>query len=202
MRTSIPLPLKAIVAAAVLAVALAIVLAGQSRLATVFEVRRPALDRPAPAAPVIPVRSLGSGLEIPVEGIAASQLTDTFRDARAEGRVHDAIDIMAPRGTPVLAAAAGRVEKLFRSRDGGITVYERSLDGRRIYYYAHLDAYAPGLREGMALRIGQPIGTVGSTGNANPDAPHLHFAILATSPEAKWWDKAEAINPYPLLTGR
>lgn len=202
MRSGIPVPLKAIAAVAIMAVAFVIVLAGQSRMSRVFEARQPVPERSAPVALKSPVHAATSGLAIPVQGIAPSQLTDTFTDSRAEGRLHDAIDIMAARGTPVLAAAPGRVEKLFLSRDGGTTVYERSLDGSRIYYYAHLDAYAPGLREGMALRRGQAIGTVGSTGNANPEAPHLHFAVMATSPEAHWWDKAEPLNPYPLLTAR
>ena len=109
---------------------------------------------------------------------------------------------MAPRGTPVVAAAAGTVEKLFTSEAGGLTVYVRSPDRRLITYYAHLDGYAPDLREGQQLRAGDPIGTVGFTGNAGPDAPHLHFAIMQTAPGANWWEPANAINPYPILTGR
>ena len=138
---------------------------------------------------------------IPVRGIQKEQLSDTFSDARSENRRHDAIDIMAPRGTPVVAATAGRVEKLFMSEAGGITAYVRSPDGRVIYYYAHLDRYAPGLGEGQQLLQGAAVGTVGSTGNANPDGPHLHFAITATSPEKQWWEDAEVLNPYPLLVG-
>lgn len=142
-------------------------------------------------------------LVIPVEGVRAGQLRDTFTQARAGGlRVHDAIDIMAPRGTPVLAAAPGRIEKLFVSKAGGNTVYQRAADGALIYYYAHLDAYAPGLAEGQAVRAGQRIGTVGSTGNADPAAPHLHFAVLRTRAGAKWYDPATPLNPYPLLRGR
>jgi murein DD-endopeptidase MepM/ murein hydrolase activator NlpD len=141
-------------------------------------------------------------LVIPVVGVRRDQLSDTFTQARASGqRSHDAIDIMAQRGTPVVAAAPGRVEKLFLSKDGGNTVYVRSPDGRRIYSYAHLDRYAPELREGMALRQGAPIGAVGSTGNADPAAPHLHFAVWMTAPERKWWEDALALNPYPMLTG-
>jgi murein DD-endopeptidase MepM/ murein hydrolase activator NlpD len=140
-------------------------------------------------------------LMIPVAGVRRDQLVDTFSQARAQGaRHHDAIDIMAPRGTPVIAAAAGRVEKLFLSKDGGNTVYVRSPDGRRIYYYAHLDHYAPALAEGVALPQGAPIGVVGSTGNADPAAPHLHFAVWMTTPERKWWEEAVALNPFPLLT--
>ena len=139
-------------------------------------------------------------LIIPVAGVRPDQLVDTFNEARAEGaRHHDAIDIIAPRGTPVVAAAPGRVEKLFLSKDGGNTVYIRSPDGRRLYYYAHLDSYAPGLREGLVLPQGAPVGAVGSTGNADPDSPHLHFAIWITTPEKHWWEQAIAIDPYPLL---
>lgn len=137
---------------------------------------------------------------IPVQGVRASQLSDTFTQARENGtRVHDAIDIMAPLGTPVIAAAPGTIEKLFSSKGGGLTIYQRSRDRRTIYYYAHLDSYAPGLMDNQLVSVGQQIGTVGFTGNANPLAPHLHFAILHTTPQAKWYQRAMAINPYPLL---
>ena len=144
-----------------------------------------------------------AGLAIPVAGIKKDQLSDTFTQARAGGaRAHDAIDIMAPRGTPVVAAAPGKVEKLFDSKGGGgITVYVRSADGQWIYYYAHLDRYAPGLAEGQIVQRGTPLGTVGSSGNANPAGPHLHFAIHRMRPGEKWY-QGSAINPYPLLAGR
>ena len=144
-----------------------------------------------------------SGLVVPVAGVRPEQLRDTYSQARAGGaRVHDAIDIMAPRGTPVLTAADGVVERLFFSRGGGgISAYVRSPDRRWIYYYAHLDGYAPGLSEGQRLRRGDPIGTVGSTGNANPAAPHLHFAIHLMGP-ADRWHQGTPVNPYPLLAGR
>jgi murein DD-endopeptidase MepM/ murein hydrolase activator NlpD len=144
-----------------------------------------------------------AGLAIPVTGIKPSQLVDTYTQARAGGqRTHDAIDIMAPLGTPVVAAAPGRVEKLFFSKGGGgITAYVRSEDGRWSYYYAHLDAYAAGLHEGQRIERGAPVGTVGVTGNANPAGPHLHFAILRMNPGEKWW-QGSAINPYPLLAGK
>ncbi|MFM5906478.1 MAG: M23 family metallopeptidase [Novosphingobium sp.] len=142
-------------------------------------------------------------LLIPVEGVRARQLTDTFTQARAGGaRRHDAIDIPAPVGTPVRAAAPGFIEKLFQSRDGGNTVYLRSPDRRVIYYYAHLDRYAAGLAERQSVSAGQVIGTVGFSGNASPAAPHLHFAITVTMPQARWWDRGQTINPYPLLTRR
>ncbi|MFM6931484.1 MAG: M23 family metallopeptidase [Novosphingobium sp.] len=154
---------------------------------------------PAPvyALPAIPK------LVIPVDGVQPRQLVDTFTQARATGaRSHDAIDIMAATGTPVRAAAAGTVEKLFLSRDGGNTIYVRSPDRRLIYYYAHLDTYAPGLGEGQKVSAAQVIGTVGFSGNANPAGPHLHFAMLVTTPESRWWDRAMPVNPYPLLAQR
>ena len=155
----------------------------------------PALPGEGPAAS-------GTRLLIPVEGVPASALSDTFTQARAGGaRPHDAIDIMAARGRGVIAAGDGWIEKLFWSAAGGRVVYERAADGRHIYYYAHLDSYAPNLREGQRVRRGQPIGTVGSTGNADPVAPHLHFAVHEARP-ADPWHGGRPINPYPLLTAR
>lgn len=143
-----------------------------------------------------------SGLAIPVAGVQPSQLVDTYTQSRGSGRSHDAIDIMADHGTPVVAAAPGRVEKLFFSEGGGgITAYVRSNDGKWIYYYAHLQDYAPGLKEGQMVRRGDPIGRVGATGNANPDGPHLHFAIHRMQPGEKW-HQGTPINPYPLLAGQ
>ncbi len=157
---------------------------------------------PEPRAAAASLSPADGQLLIPVVGVAASQLSDTFDDVRGGERTHEALDIMAPAGTPVIAAAGGRIEKLFRSDEGGNTVYVRSLDGRKIYYYAHLQAYAPGLKEGEAVKRGQRIGTVGSTGNADPAGPHLHFALMQTDPSAEWWEPATAINPYPLLSER
>lgn len=144
-----------------------------------------------------------AGLAIPVQGIKAAQLTDTYTQARAGGaRSHDAIDIMAPEGTPVVAAADGVVEKLFFSRGGGgISLYVRSPDRRWAYYYAHLQGYAPGLTEGQQVKRGQLVGRVGHTGNANPAGPHLHFAINRMEPGWKWHEGVP-INPYPLLAGK
>ena len=149
------------------------------------------------------IEILPSGLAIPVAGVRARDLIDTFKQARADGaRVHDAIDIMAPRGTPVVAAAPGIVEKLFYSEGGGgITAYVRSLDGKWNYYYAHLDRYAPGLAEGRRLSRGAPIGTVGISGNANPDGPHLHFAVNRMA-AGEPWHKGRPVNPFPMLVGR
>ena len=144
-----------------------------------------------------------TGLAIPVQGIKADQLTDTFTQARAGGaRLHDAIDIMADEGTPVVAAADGTVEKLFFSNGGGgITAYVRSPDSRWTYYYAHLRSYAPGLAEGQQVKRGQLIGRVGHTGNASAEGPHLHFAINRMEPGQKWY-QGSPINPYPLLAGK
>lgn len=174
----------------------------------------PPVDPPTPlpataggAAPVAPQSATpasppSDALLLPVAGISPSQLTDTFNDARGGGtRVHEALDIMAPRGTPVLAAVDGKVEKLFNSDAGGLTVYQFDPTGTYCYYYAHLDTYAAGLREGQLLKRGDVIGTVGSTGNANPDGPHLHFAIFLLGPE-KRWHEGTPVNPYPLLTTR
>ncbi|MDI9274319.1 M23 family metallopeptidase [Stenotrophomonas sp. PFBMAA-4] len=154
------------------------------------------------AAPALTLASPGAdapaGLLLPVQGIQASQLRDTFTDARSEGRVHDAIDIMADAGTPVLAVADGTVEKLFDSERGGLTIYQFEPSGRWCYYYAHLQRYADGLAEKQVIKRGEVIGYVGSTGNASAEAPHLHFEVHVLGPEKQWW-KGESINPYPLL---
>jgi len=150
----------------------------------------------APAAAAMPA---GGGLIIPVAGVTPDKLTDTWGDARGDGtRQHHAIDIMAPRGTPVLAAAAGTVEKIFESRNGGHTVYIRRADPSWQDYYAHLDGYAAGLHEGQPVRQGEQIGQVGSTGDASPAAPHLHYEIHRMAPGEGWW-KGSEINPYPIL---
>jgi murein DD-endopeptidase MepM/ murein hydrolase activator NlpD len=148
-----------------------------------------------------PPRS-AAGLVVPVAGVRPEQLVDTFTAARSGGRRHDAIDIMAPLGTPVVAAASGTVQKLFYSERGGNTVYIRSPDGRTTYYYAHLHSYAPGLTEKRQVRQGEVLGTVGHTGSASPEGPHLHFEIQPTTPDATWWQHGPNLNPYPLLGGR
>ena len=140
----------------------------------------------------------GRRLEIPVEAVKPSELHDTFSESRALGRPHEAIDIMAPKGTPVHAVEDGTVAKLFRSVAGGITIYQFDSSQMFAYYYAHLDSYAPGISEGQPVHRGQTIGFVGSTGNASETAPHLHFAIFRLTPEHQWW-KGDAINPYPVL---
>ena len=147
-----------------------------------------------------------SGLAVPVVGVDPGDLVDTFEQARGEGRVHDAIDILAPRGTPVVAVASGRVLRLFTSERGGLTVYQLGdaplADGRRpVYYYAHLDAYAPGLAAGQRLGRGGAVGTVGDSGNAAPGNTHLHFAVWTVADTTDFWD-GDAVNPYDLLAGR
>jgi murein DD-endopeptidase MepM/ murein hydrolase activator NlpD len=136
-------------------------------------------------------------LAMPVAGVDEDALRDTYADARGTRR-HEALDIMAPRHTDVRAVEGGRIAKLFTSKAGGLTIYQFDPTETYTYYYAHLDRYAAGLKEGQTVRRGQVIGYVGSTGNASADAPHLHFAIFRLTPEKQWWE-GEPINPYPVL---
>ena len=137
-------------------------------------------------------------LLIPVAGVKPEQLLDTFSDARSEGRSHDAIDIPAPAGTPVIAAADGEIARLFWSDRGGTTIYQLSLDKKLVYYYAHLQRYADGLHDGKFIRQGEVIGYVGDTGNAGAGNYHLHFSVATLSDPKRYWDGTN-INPYPLL---
>jgi murein DD-endopeptidase MepM/ murein hydrolase activator NlpD len=148
-----------------------------------------------PAGATMPVEP--RGLAMPVEGVVPSDLRDTFAAGRP-GHPHEAIDIPAPRGAKVVAVDDGKLVKLFMSMSGGLAVYQFDPQGRFAYYYAHLDRYAAGIREGMRLRRGDLIGYVGTSGNAPKDSPHLHFAVFRLGPERQWW-KGEAINPYPAL---
>ena len=170
-----------------------------------------AVERPGENGEPVPAAIVGSvahaaavdelndrRLAIPVEGIDEDDLRDTFSDARG-AHAHEALDIMAPRHTPVLAVEGGTIQKLFTSKAGGFTVYQFDPTSTFSYYYAHLERYADGLHEGQAIRRGDVIGYVGSSGNASPDAPHLHFAIFRLTPERQWW-KGEPINPYPVFT--
>ncbi|GAA4643935.1 hypothetical protein GCM10023115_18950 [Pontixanthobacter gangjinensis] len=148
-----------------------------------------------------PDKSEMRDLVVPVLNVRASDLSDTFNKESVDGSsLHEALDIMAPEGTSVVAASPGTIEKLFVSKAGGKTMYVRSGDRQTIHYYAHLGEYAEGLKEGQRVRRGQRLGTVGSTGNASSEAPHLHFAILRTTKDAQWWEPANAVNPYPLFT--
>lgn len=166
---------------------------------------RPQVPSPVrpPARPTVPPPAdlAERDLLVPVQGTSREALSDTFDDARSAGRIHDAIDIMAPRNTPVVAVEDGRIAKLFTSDLGGLTVYQFDPTETYTYYYAHLDHYAPGLKEGDRVSRGQVIGYVGSSGNASPEGPHLHFAITRMGPDKKWW-QGQAVNPYPILSGR
>jgi murein DD-endopeptidase MepM/ murein hydrolase activator NlpD len=160
---------------------------------------------PSPAVPPLPATRAaaapGAPLAMPLPGLRPEQLQDTYDDPRGGARRHEALDLMAPAGTPVLAVADGHVEKLFTSDQGGLTIYQFEPGGQYAYYYAHLQRYAPGLADGKAVKRGEVIGYVGSSGNADPAAPHLHFAVFVLGPERQWW-KGTPINPYPLLGGR
>jgi murein DD-endopeptidase MepM/ murein hydrolase activator NlpD len=159
----------------------------------------PPVASPSPDVPVLAddlARLRARGLLVPVEGLEPRQLRDTFQDART-GHLHEAMDIVAPRGTPVLAVDDGAVRKLFTSRYGGLTVYQFDPSETYCYYYAHLDRYADGLAEGRLVRRGERIGYVGTTGNAPLQTPHLHFTIFKLGPEKRWWEGV-AINPFPV----
>jgi murein DD-endopeptidase MepM/ murein hydrolase activator NlpD len=137
-------------------------------------------------------------LQVPVAGVKSQELSDTFNQPRGDERRHEALDILAPRGTPVLAAADGTVVKLFNSKPGGLTVYAFDPSARYSYYYAHLDHYANALKEGQNVKKGELIGYVGTTGNADPSTPHLHFAVFELGPEKHWW-QGTPVNPYPMF---
>ena len=149
------------------------------------------------------VLTAANGLVIPVKGVAISALADSYTDERGGGeRLHEALDIAAPVGTAVVAAAPGTVAKLFVSDEGGNTVYIRSADLRTVYYYAHLQGYAASLREGSVVSAGDMLGTVGTSGNAAADGPHLHFAVTRLTPQDDWSSRGVPVNPFNLLTGK
>lgn len=150
----------------------------------------------AAAAPIVVESRPRIGL--PIAGLRAKDIEDTFSQLRGGTRAHEATDILAPRGTPVLAVDAGTIKKLFTSKPGGLTVYQFDPAAVYCYYYAHLDRYAVNLKEGMAVKRGDVVGYVGTTGNAPPNTPHLHFAIFKLGPEKRWWEGAP-VNPYPFL---
>lgn len=157
---------------------------------------------PASDVPVLsanPVEELRRrSLELPVDGIKRAELRDTFNEARGGSRKHEALDVLAPRHTPVLAVEDGTIARLFFSDAGGITVYQFDPGKKFCYYYAHLQRYADGLKEGAAIKRGQVIGYVGTTGNAPRETPHLHFAIFQLDDEKKWW-QGTPIDPYSVL---
>jgi peptidoglycan LD-endopeptidase LytH len=154
---------------------------------------------PALFLAVLAVGGTSSILEMtpPISGLALANLRDTFEEIH-NGHRHEAIDIIEPRGTPVRAVVPGTIRKLFLSKPGGNTIYQFDEEGEYCYYYAHLDRYVEGLREGMSIARGDVIGFVGSTGNADAGTPHLHFMIFELGPERLWW-KGKAVNPYPGL---
>lgn len=137
-------------------------------------------------------------LEVPVSGVKPDALARSYHDARSGGREHEALDILAPRNTPVVAVEDGTIAKLFVSKAGGITIYQFDPGGEYTYYYAHLERYADGLKEGMAVKRGQVIGYVGTSGNAPKDTPHLHFAVYRLTAERRWWE-GTPIDPFDIL---
>ncbi|CAA9317757.1 MAG: hypothetical protein AVDCRST_MAG11-1863, partial [uncultured Gemmatimonadaceae bacterium] len=163
--------------------------------------------RPAPAAPTAPdVASAVSAadlaylaaraLMVPVAGASPARVADTFNEPRAGGRVHRAVDVMAPRGTPVLAADSGRVLRMRSNALGGVTIYAADPGERFVYYYAHLDRYREGLAEGDSVVKGEVLGYVGTSGNAPPDTPHLHFQVMRIREARRWWDGIP-VDPRP-----
>lgn len=164
----------------------------------------------APVAPPSPVARTAAApwqvdgmpvLAVPVAGVRRAAISDTWGQARGQGRSHHGTDIVAAGGTPVLATAPGTIEKLFQSRLGGMTLYQRSPDRRWTFYYAHLRGYAPGLHEGQAVRTGDLLGYVGDTGDAGPGNYHLHFSTARLQPDQRWW-QGEDVNAYPMLRER
>jgi murein DD-endopeptidase MepM/ murein hydrolase activator NlpD len=172
------------------------------------EAPRPTVDRdiagttgggPAIAPPPhSPAELAERDLEIPVEGVGADQLRRSFDEARGATRRHEAIDILAPRNTPVRAVEDGVIARLFQSKAGGMTIYQFDPTEQYCYYYAHLERYADGLREGARVRKGQVIGYVGTSGNAPKDTPHLHFAVFRLTAEKRWWE-GTPIDPYDVF---
>jgi hypothetical protein len=159
-----------------------------------------------PTAPVLPPapsaedveRLRARQLRVPVAGVRVSDIPDTFADARGGDRLHLAVDLLAPRGTPVLSADDGRLWKLRSNALGGITIYATDPEERFVYYYAHLDRYRDGLAEGMPLLRGDTLGYVGTTGNAPPNVPHLHFQVARLGADRRWWTGAP-VDPLPFL---
>jgi murein DD-endopeptidase MepM/ murein hydrolase activator NlpD len=178
----------------------------------VFESRSSPLASPPPVAkpsipswtttPIIeadPIPELRDRqLELPVRGALSLELRDSFSETRGSTHRHEAIDIMAPRNTEVLAVEDGTIARLFESKAGGTTVYQFDPTTRYVYYYAHLERYAHGLQEGNHVHRGQVLGYVGTSGNAPKDTPHLHFAIFRLTEKKQWW-QGSPMNPYDVL---
>lgn len=181
------------------------------RLSPVEEVRPsavetpPAVSPPAPAAAAMPVMSANAVevlrdrmLDLPVKGAKREDLRDTFDEQRGSSRRHEAIDMLAPLRTPIVAVEDGTIARLFLSDAGGITIYQFDPTRTYVYYYAHLDAYADGLTEGDRVKRGDLLGYVGTTGNAPKDTPHLHFAIFQMTDKKQWW-QGTPVDPYKVL---
>ncbi len=182
-----------------LTVALAVLLAACSRT-RVSTAPQPVATPAAPVENLTPEAALASkGLIIPVTGVDPSRVRDSYTAARG-GRTHDAVDIMAPRGTPVIAADSGTILKLRQNEAGGITIYQLDPGERFVYYYAHLDRYEQGLVEGKVVRQGEVLGFVGTTGNAPKNLPHLHFQVMLYRGRGQYWG-GEPINPHPYMRG-
>jgi len=188
-------PLRAVLGAAAFAIVLAVPAAAQQ--AAILAALPLAGREARSGTDALRARNL----LIPVQGMTASRLHDTYNEARSGGRVHDAIDIHAPRGTPVLAVNDGMIIKLHSGARGGTSLYHLDSDGRTRYYYAHLSAYAEGIHEGVPVKKGQVIGYVGDTGNAQPGDYHLHFSIAVLSNVTRWWGGTN-LNPYDVFAGR
>jgi murein DD-endopeptidase MepM/ murein hydrolase activator NlpD len=162
-------------------------------------------NQPLPLSTTAPINATSSlaelrdrHLEIPVRGAVRQKLVDSFDATRDGNRKHEAIDIMAPRNTPILAVEEGTIARLFSSKLGGTTVYQFDPATRYVYYYAHLERYADGLREGDRVQRGEVLGYVGTSGNAPKNTPHLHFAIFLLTEKKQWW-RGTPINPYEVL---
>jgi murein DD-endopeptidase MepM/ murein hydrolase activator NlpD len=182
------------IVAGLVVVALLALLVSRVRFLPAGQASRVEAVRSSPAPPA------ASGLIVPVQGVPASALRSNWGEARGDGdREHHAIDILAPKGTPVLAAGSGTVEKRFESDLGGHTLYVRTSDRGTVHYYAHLDTI--GAAEGAAVRQGQPIATVGDSGSAAGGPPHLHFEVKRMAPGEHWWQGTN-IDPYPLLAAK
>lgn len=145
-------------------------------------------------------RLRGKDLTIPVAGVEASKIEDSFSAARDGDRVHNALDILAPRNTPIVAADDGVILRLSTNTLGGITIFATDKDREFVYYYAHLDHYKDGLAAGQKIHKGDTLGFVGTTGNAPKDVPHLHFQIMLWPSDGKYWI-GEPVNPFPVLRG-
>lgn len=168
-------------------------------LAATIRVVEPQPEAAPPPSQAVPAS--GSGLRVPVDGVAFETLRSNWGEARGGERAHQGLDIMAPAGQPVVAAADGTVEKLYFSKGGGgVTLYQRADGGDLMLYYAHLRAYAQGMAEGRRVRAGETIGYVGDSGNAGAGNYHLHFAVARMAPGERWW-QGTPIDPYPLLAG-